>query len=450
MTSTPLDPRASVPSHEILRRLYDEATAAIDGRRLLAQAGPRVPTSGPWVVLALGKVAGPMWEGLWEACAETSVGRRPDHVLIVTTPAAAPSILQPEDVDVEILVGDHPIPSSRSEMAAARARHLVRHVPREGQLTVLLSGGTSALMAEPLPGLGLAAKRRITHDLARAGAPIAELNVVRKQLSRIKGGRLAALAQAPTDLYVLADVVAPDEAALLATVGSGPFAVDGSTFADAQGILSRYGVVVPAQTLAAWKSALAQAPQPVALPQVVSRVIGQPSDLGAAARAAVTRAGYHPGELPTGTESTVTDLAQEIVHRMETALKARGSDETGAPSLLVGYGEPGLALPSGAVGHGGRASHLAWEVARRLEGWPETDRRRVAFLAAATDDRDGNSSAHGAIVDGTTFARARGQGLACEAFGRNFDTASLFAALGDAVVGKGRSNLLDLHLAWIG
>lgn len=414
-----------------------------------------------------------MWQGLEETLTRAAEGPAPDRVLLVTTEAGATlaregvaedptgpsrnvsSAGSPGDdgrkraggAIVDVLASDHPEPSARSEAAAARIRAFVEDVPAEGHLTVLLSGGASSLVAEALPGVGLGVKRRIARELVRAGAPIGELNVVRKQLSRIKGGRLARLARAPVDLLVLADVVGDDEATVLATVGSGPFTPDTSTFEDAQALLRRYHVRLPPLTLAAWASAARAEPTATSVDQVKARVLAGPADLADAAVEAATRAGYGVEALPRGTEAAVEVLAETIASRLAATLRRHDAEGAVTPRLFIGYGEPRIALPAHA-GQGGRASHLTWAVARLLDRWPAADRARVAFLAAATDDRDGRSTAHGAVADGDTFARARARGLAPERYGSSFDTASFFLALADEIHGPGRSNVLDLHLAW--
>jgi hydroxypyruvate reductase len=457
----------------ILRALYGEAAAALDGARVMERADELPRPRGPWRVLAFGKVAWPMWQGLESALARKEAKAIPDRVLLVTTDGGAAEARQATAEDptgpsrnvgrprftggqerasagalVDVVASDHPEPTARSEAAAARIRAFVEDLPPEGHLTVLLSGGASSLVAEALPGVGLGVKRRITRELARAGAPIGELNVVRKQLSRIKGGRLGRLARVPVDLLVLADVVGDDEAAVLATVGSGPFTPDTSTFEDAEALLRRYDVRLPPLTATAWAAAARAEPPARSLGHVKPTVLAGPADLARAATEAAAWGGYAVEALPQGTEADVEALAETITGRLAAALRQRDVDGVSTPSIFVGYGEPRIALPPHA-GQGGRASHLTWAVARLVDRWPAADRARVAFLAAATDDRDGASTAQGAVADGGTFARARLQGLAPERYGGSFDTASFFLALGDEVHGPGRSNVLDLHLAWV-
>ncbi len=163
------------------------------------------------------------------------------------------------------------------------------------------------------------------------------------------------------------------------------------------------------------------------------------------ARAAIARVGCAAGTLALDVEDTVEVHAAAIGARVRRELDGAPASNGGAPQILVGNGEPRVVLPGGA-GRGGRATHLALLVARELAELPDALRARVAFLAAGTDDRDGNTDVSGAIVDGTTWHRAGAQGLDPAAALRAFDSLPVLASIGDTVRGPGTSNLLDLHL----
>jgi hydroxypyruvate reductase len=150
--------------------------------------------------------------------------------------------------------------------------------------------------------------------------------------------------------------------------------------------------------------------------------------------------------LSRDTELGVEELASRYLARAR-----RERPEPGTLRVLIGNGEPRLALPrGGAVGRGGRSTHLALLMARGLASLPEERRARTAFLAAGTDDRDGNSDVSGAAVDGTTLARAHARGLDAGAALAAYDSLPVLAATGDTIRGPGTSNLLDLHLLAIG
>jgi glycerate 2-kinase len=214
-----------------LRQIFLAVAEQIDGARLVQQALAPSDLPPPTHVLALGKVAGPMAEGLLAA-----LGAEPAVVEgLVIAPAArfpAPGRLP---AAFRLLAADHPVPGERSRQAGEATRAFVTDRSSPDRLLVLLSGGASALAVLPAPGLTLEEKRAATTAVARAGATIHELNTVRKHLSDLKGGRLGARAQVPTRVLALSDVVGNDPA----TIGSGPFSADPSTFGEALSILDR-------------------------------------------------------------------------------------------------------------------------------------------------------------------------------------------------------------------
>ena len=323
------------------------------------------------------------------------------------------------------------------------------------------------MLCAPAEGLGWEDKRDAVNAVARAGATIGELNTVRKHLSAIKGGRLALLTAAPIAVRALSDVIGDDPA----TIGSGPFSPDPTTFADARAIVARLGVTLPAAARAHLErgagGGIGETPKPGtrALDHVDYRVLAGPARVVEEARAAIGRVGGGGG--PGGVGSLFDhadadgggggeDLREATVEVLAAAICARAAREAaagGTPArILVGNGEPRVVLPpagTAPTGCGGRATHLALLVARGLAELPEPMRARVAFLAAGTDDRDGNTTVSGACVDGTSWARALALGCDPEAALRRFDSLPLLAAIGDTVRGPGTSNLLDLHLLLI-
>jgi len=176
------------------------------------------------------------------------------------------------------------------------------------------------------------------------------------------------------------------------------------------------------------------------LAHVTFEVVDGPGRVAEEAQAAAGRRRLRLGWLWRDTELEVTELAAAVLDRV-----ARETSAGGAPLALVGNGEPRIQVASDA-GTGGRALHLALLVARGLRALPENARRRVAFLAAGTDDRDGNAPVAGAAVDAGTFERAAARGVDPEAALRCFDSFRALDAAGDVLLGPGTSNLLDLHL----
>jgi len=406
-------------------------------------------------VLAVGKVALPMLRGLPPG----PPGRRVLAVAPAALVEAAEAAGEPGSrAEVTVLSADHPEPSERSVAAAEAVLRFVREAgaaaaaPAPGaapELLVLLSGGASSLLCAPAEGLGLDDKRAAVAAVARAGATIAELNVVRKHLSAIKGGRLAAAARAagplPITVLALSDVVGDDPA----TIASGPFSADPSTFADALSVLDRLAPALRAATARAYAHLAGggqvddgETPKPgdARLAGIRYRVLAGPRRVVDEAQRAAREAGLRTGVLGRDTELPVQQLAARYLERAR-----RERPEPGTVRVLIGNGEPRITVPAGA-GRGGRCSHLALLVAEGLAALPEPRRSRTAFLAAGTDDRDGNSDLSGAAVDGSTLARAAALGLDARAALAGHDSARPLGAIGDAVRGPGTSNLLDLHL----
>jgi glycerate 2-kinase len=421
----------------LLADVFAATTARLDGESLVRRAvGEQPSLADASHVLAVGKVALPMWRGL------SARGDSGAAVAVVPAP-----LVPAEPVPgLRVLPADHPQPTERSVAAARAVAAFVASVHGDGaRLLVLLSGGSSSLMCAPADGLSLADKRAAVAAVAAAGATIAELNTVRKHLSAIKGGRLGAVARVPVDVLALSDVIGDDAA----VIGSGPFSPDPSTFAAAQAVIARLGAKVPAAVeahlAAGARGAVEETPKPgdARLARVRYRIIAGPDHARAEARRQVEAAGFAAGEigdLPANTEMSVEALAAVVV---ETARAALGAAPA-RPRVFVGNGEPTIKVAGD--GRGGRATHLGLLVARGLATLPAPDRARVAFLAGGTDDRDGNSDVSGALVDGNSWVRAVDSGLDPQRALDRCDSATLLATLGATIRGPGTSNMLDLHL----
>lgn len=430
--------RSSAP----LAAIFAQVSRRIDAGALVREHLTREPGPPPTHVLALGKAARPMFDG-WRA----ATAGQPDAARGALLVAPAPRLGDPATLPAwaTALASDHPDITSRSVTAATAARSFVTALASDDRLLVLLSGGASALCAAPAPGVTLEDKRDLVRAVARAGATIRELNTVRKHLSAIKGGRLAAACAAPARVLALSDVPGDDPSA----IGSGPFSADPTTFADALAIVRRR---VPAATGTAIAhlergaaGAHADTPKPgdPRLRDVTTAIVATPARVRAEAAAAAAGLGLPVAEpLWTDTEDDVAALAARVARVAEPGPPATAALPApwGGPRLHIGNGEPAITVPSSA-GRGGRATHLALLVARALAG-----RRGVQFLAAGTDDRDGSGDASGALVDGDTWPRAQAAGLDPEGALAACDSERPLAALGALVRGPGTSNLLDLHL----
>jgi glycerate 2-kinase len=376
--------------------IFRAALARLDAGRLVAEALAAEPLPpGRIRVLALGKAARTML-----AAARTALGPRVHDPLCVYpagTPAPPP--------DVPSIAAGHPRPDPGS-LAAGVA--IADWAGRGGgtPALVLLSGGGSALAFAPAEGVRPEEKADAVAALMRAGLPIGALNAVRKHLSRLKGGRLAArLAPAPVRVLVLSDVPGDD----LSVIASGPLAPDPSTFADALRLVEGGGVAVAdavrARLLAGARGALEETPKPgdPRLAQVVHRLLAGPVDLARAAAEEARARGFEAEIDPVPLTGDVAALADRL------GAWARANAGRGRRLLALG-GEPTITIPPGASApDGGRAQHLALLAARALAGVP------AAVLAAGSDGRDGPTEQAGAVVDGRTVEDARAAGVELEA-----------------------------------
>jgi hydroxypyruvate reductase len=426
-------------ARKLARDIFLEVGAHVDGAALVRARIDDVrgdEIAAATHVLAFGKVAFPMLMG---AMAGATPGSAPRPTLAI---APGPRVPAEIPLGVAVYPADHPTPTARSVAAGEAALAFVRALSPSDRLLVLLSGGASALMCAPAPGLTLDDKRAATGAVSRGGAAIGALNAVRKHLSAIKGGRLALESKAPVTVLALSDVVGGEPA----TIGSGPFSPDPTTFADALAAVASTGAQIPdvaRQHLERGaRGEVPETPKPgdPRLAHVTWTAIAGPERPPAEARRAAEARGLRVGVLSRDVEEDVETITAAYLDR---ALHEAGAG--GAARVLIGNGEPTIKVGDGA-GKGGRSTHLALAMARGLAALPDDLRGRVAFLAAGTDDRDGDTPVSGGLVDGTTWDRLAAAGIDAERALARWDSYTALAAIGDTVTGPGTSNLLDLHL----
>jgi hydroxypyruvate reductase len=317
----------------------------------------------------------------------------------------------------------HPVPDAAGLSATERVLGLAGSATADDLLLVLMSGGASANWIAPAEGLTLAEKRAVTTSLLRSGASIGEINTVRKHLSRIKGGRLAALAR-PAHLVTLAisDVPGDDPA----VIGSGPTVPDPSSLAQAREIVARYRLDPPAAVARALADPANETPKPgdAAFATSEYRLVARPADAFAAAAMAVRAGGYEPVLLGDRIEGEAREVAAAHA-RLALDLQAGGRR-----AVILSGGE--LTVTIRGRGRGGPNQEYALALAVALEG-----RAGITALSADTDGTDGGSGSAddpaGAYVEPTTGARARSLGLDPAAFLANNDSTGFFAPLGDLV-----------------
>lgn len=346
--------------------------------------------------------------------------------------------------DVLIAGGAHPAPDVESMNAGARALALAAQARSRGdRFVILLSGGASSMLAMPAAGIPLEDKRALTALLLRSGLPIGDMNAVRKHVSAIKGGQLAAAAGASTT-FALSDVHGPIEDDP-AVIGSGPTVGDPTTFADAERALRGAGLLdlVPATVRARLsRGAIGELPETIKpgdprLTQATFVLAGSRRDAMAGARDAAIALGYD-----------VECVGPPLVGEASAAGAAfvngvRGPGSGSIRRCIIASGETTVALPlSGATGLGGRNQELALGAADALRRFGT-----AAFASAGTDGVDGPTDAAGAFADSSTLARAQAAGLDPAAALATHDAYRFFEALGDLIVtGPTHTNVGDLQI----
>lgn len=386
----------------------------------LAHAGAELMAVPEVVVIAIGKAAPAMARGAAKVLRGAARG------LVVASHACE---VPP---GFELRVGDHPVPKQASWAAGQRALELASNAPERAGALFLISGGASALAEVPVDGLPIERLAAASQALMLGGADIAALNAVRKHLSRIKGGQLAAACRAQVrHAFVVSDVVGDD----LGTVGSGPATPDPTTFEDALEAFNSRDLPIDPAVLEALgrglRGELHETPKPEdpRLASVEQHLIAGVADLASTAEHVAQRAGLKPRRIPE-LQGELADVATVL---------ARAAKHLQRGEVLVGAGEVTL-KPSGP-GEGGRAQHLALTLARELAGEP------VQILVAGSDGHDFTTEAAGAILDGESWGKAIARGLDPDFRLARFDSATLCRALGAQIPAfDSDTNLTDLVL----
>jgi glycerate 2-kinase len=413
-----------------LRALYDAAVQrALPAHNTAAFLPP--PPPGRTLVLGAGKAGGAMAaavDALWPSEAPLSglVVTRYDHV---------PPAYKAQPGRIEVVEAAHPVPDEAGRQAAARIAALAQGLSADDLVLFLISGGGSALLALPAPGLSFEDKQTVNRALLKSGAAIDEMNCVRKHLSAIKGGRLAARC-APARVVTLLISDVPGDAPEI--IASGPTVPDSSTCADALAILARYGIELPPAARAGLQSGAFETPKPgdARFAGHAVHMIATPQQSLEAAAAVARAAGIEAHILSDEMEGESREvgkvqaaLARAVARRSTPFAKPcvilSGGETTVTVKSKGGRGEHGQAAP----GRGGRATEFLLGCAIALQG-----QRGVHVLAADTDGIDGIEDNAGAIVTPDTLARAAAQGLKAQEFLDRNDAYNFFAPLGDLVV----------------
>ena len=417
-------------ARHLLRAAFEAAVRAADPRAVLAAQLPQKPR-GRAVVVGLGKAAATMARALEEAWPDVALS----GVVVTREGHAVPTRR------IEVLEARHPVPDARSEAGARRLLEAVRGLGEDDLVIALVSGGGSALAALPAPGLTLADKQAVNKALLDCGAAIGEMNTVRKHLSAIKGGRLAAAARPARVVTLAISDVPGDEPGVIA---SGPTVADPTTYADAREIVERFGIKLPAAAAARLAAGVDETPKPGSFAEDV-RMIATPVMALDAAAGVARAAGVAALILGDALEGEARE-AGTLMAGIAKSVRVHGVPAT-APALLLSGGETTVTMsseiPGGneRPGRGGRNTEFLLALAIALGG-----ERGVWALAGDTDGIDGTEDAAGAIVTPDTLARARSRGLDPRAVLKRHDSYSLFSVLGDLVVtGPTLTNVNDIR-----
>jgi hydroxypyruvate reductase len=418
-----------------VRAALSAADPAVCVARGLPDLSRGVATARRWNLIAAGKAAVPMAG----ACL-ASLPARPARAMV-----AAPGVRHGEAGDVEYFAAGHPVPTEASLAAGRCALEIAGGTSADDVLVVLLSGGASALLEAPADGVTLADLQATTTRLLRAGADIMALNAVRKHLSCVKGGRLAAAAAGPVITLAISDVVGDDPA----VIASGPTVADPSTYADALAVLARFGgvdayprAVVDALTQGR-DGARPESPKAgsAALARTLTRIVGAGRDAIDGARREAGARGYDVDVLAAPVIGEARAAALDLVARIRAGAAARSGR-----LCLLSAGETTVTVVGG--GTGGRNQELALALASPLS----ILHREVVVASVGTDGIDGPTSAAGALVDSTTCARARAAGLGdAEPYLMDNNAHAYFHGIGDLVVtGPTGTNVGDIQVALLG
>jgi hydroxypyruvate reductase len=404
--------------------MFDAAIAAAQPARTLARHLP-APPRGRTIVIGAGKASAAM------ASALEAAWPGPLDGLVVTRYGHAVPCLR-----IEIVEAAHPVPDDAGLAASQRMLDMVSGLNEDDLVICLISGGGSSLLPLPLPGITLDDKQDINRALLKSGATISEMNCVRRHLSAVKGGRLAAACHPAQVLNLMISDV-PGDAPI--DIASGPTVPDPTTRADALAIVARYAIALPAHVRAVLESAAAETIKPgdPHLSRIRTIFIATPRlALEAAARVG-REAGYAVHMLGDAIEGEARDVGK-VMGGMALAA-ARHGQPFAAPCVLLSGGETTVTVRG--AGRGGRNVEFLLSLALTLRGEPG-----VHALAGDTDGVDGQVEIAGAVIAPDTLERARHAGLRPhDALARN-DAHALFEVLGDAVVtGPTLTNVNDFR-----
>jgi glycerate 2-kinase len=413
---------------DILRQMFDAAVAAALPDKVIARHLPK-PPKGRTIVIGAGKASAAMakaFEQNWPHAIEGLVVTRYGHGVPCKR--------------IRIVEAAHPVPDAAGAQAAADILQMVQGLTADDLVVALISGGGSSLLSLPADGITPEEKRAVNKALLASGAPIGEMNAVRKHLSMIKGGRLAAAAfPARLETLVISDVPGDD----ISSVASGPTVPDPTTFADARAIIARYGMSLPASVIKHLERAEDETPKPgdPRLAHANAHLIASPQMALEAAADVARAAGLSPMILGDALEGEARDVGSVLAG---IALQTRRfAQPIKPPCVLISGGETTVTLKGNGVG--GRNVECLLACALKL-----SSAANIHALMADSDGIDGAAEVAGAIISPDTLVRARAAGLDPQAMLANNDAHTFFKTLGDQVItGPTLTNVNDIRLIMI-
>jgi hydroxypyruvate reductase len=388
---------------ELLAQSFRAAVAAADPLRILPAHLPPHPR-GRIFVAAAGKAAASM-----AVATESHYGAAVEGIAITRYGHGLPTRR------IRVVEAGHPVPDSAGEAAAREIFSITKELHENDLLLALLSGGGSSLLAFPIEGLGMAELKKLTGELLRSGAAIQEINTVRKHLSAIQGGRLAAACRAPVLALIISDVTGDEPT----HIASGPCTPDPATVADAKAILAKYGI--------GYRGPFSETPKPgdPVFAKTANKVIATAYRSLEAAAEVFRKRGIRPVVLG----DTITGEARDVGREMAQLAK-----RTKGPTALISGGECTVTI-KGDGGRGGRCAEFLLALGVELDGAAD-----IWAIAADTDGIDGSEDNAGAILTPDSLRRGQDAKSRLE----KHDSYGFFSALGDLVItGPTRTNVND-------
>ncbi|NQW11870.1 MAG: glycerate kinase [Alphaproteobacteria bacterium] len=411
----------TIDAEALLRRLFDAALAAADPKvclppHLIPLA--RAPIAGRTVVLGAGKAAASMAAAVEQVWAEHAPDAALEGLVVTRYGHGCPTDR------IEVVEASHPVPDDAGRDAARRILDLARSLGPDDRAIALISGGGSALLAAPADGVSLDDKQAVTNALLKSGATIHAMNAVRKHLSAIKGGRLAAaVAPAALHAFLISDVPGDD----VDVIASGPTVPDPSTLAEARAVLAAYGITPPDAIARALADPRFETPKPnnPIFARVSTVMVARPQASLEAAATAARAAGVTPVILGDAIEGEAREVA--IVMAGIAAQIARHGQPAPAPAVLLSGGETTVTVRGS--GRGGRNAEFLCAFAATLGRRCGDVAGRIAAVACDTDGIDGTEDNAGALLLPGDLARAEAAGVDLEGRLANNDGYGAFEAL---------------------